>query len=305
MKTQWLETLAAIRRHGSFSQVARDQGVSPMAISKQMNALEESLGEAVLERSTRSLTLTEFGQSLLTHSHGLLEEKRALLDWCATRHQEPSGTLRVMANEGEMIRELVVPHLAEFLAMYPKIQVELSVHPEPFVIESDTADVFWGVSDYLGRRSPGLKQRRLCELDYGIYAAPDYLAKFGEPTSPSELEHHQIIGYTHNHPSNLLVINHGDGHSGDTVPTLQLPTSVKSTTGLLSLAEQGLGLINLAAIVDDVKKSISDGRLVPVLKPYWVTLPLYVYFHQVKAPQPKVKAFVDFFWERAQSVLDG
>ena len=105
-----------------------------------------------------------------------------------------------------------------------------------------------------------------------------------------------MIGYLHQQPSNILIINKS-AHSEQTEMQYELvDTSINTVSGHSLLAAQGLGLINALVDNPDIKTYLSKQQLVPVLQDYWyASAEVYIYYQQVKIQQPKVRAFIDFF----------
>ncbi len=295
IKTEWIRSFAQVVELGSFSAVAIEQNVSPMAISKQIRNLEKQVEEALFNRSGKNLQLTEAGHLLLERSQLLRQEHAALSDWLFERHKEPTGLLRVIAHEDDVINLTITPWISEFLNLYPKIQLDISVKPSLVDIEKDVADVYWGLGYYLVRFSPGIKRKRLVSSKYGVYASPEYIAKYGTPKGPDDLSDHFLVGYAYDKPSNMLIINPTLNYEGE-MDSLHMNTRVVSTVGNIEMAIQGLGIINASDIVPHVKSAVNSGKLVPILETYWYSpIHVYAYYHQVRSEQPKVRAFLDFF----------
>lgn len=298
-KIDWLRSFVAVADQGSFTLAARQLELSTMALSKHLSQLEAELDEPLLKRSTRSLQLTEFGQAFLARAEHLLREQDALAEWVQSRHSEPSGVLRVMGVE-MALRTTVLPWVAEFRQRYPRIELEIDIANELIDPNRQTFDLVWGTGRYLGDRYPGLIRRRLLNADYGVFASPNYLARFGTPQHPRELDRHQLIGQLHDEPNNFLVIRDA-GAGTDLLPVCYMTAPVKASLGHLQLCVSGLGLINASANLPEVQAAVADGRLVPVLRDYWFeAMDLYFYTHQVRQRQAKVDAFIDFFWPKAE-----
>ncbi len=300
LKVEWLRTLQDVSQQGSFSAVALKRGVSAMAISKHIAGLEQQVGEALLNRSTRHITLTEAGQSLLEKSQILLEEHGAIEAWLAERHGEPAGNLTVIIAEEHILRMTVTPWVGEFLQRYPKVKLTIHLMTDFNQLQSVKADVYWGLSKYLGDVMPGLKRKSLIETAFGIYGSHEYFAQHGVPQTPTDLANHYVIGNTHNTPQNSLVVRGGKDFNDGFLEGVFLPTYVVTDANGEEYAAQGLGLINGATAMVDHTRSPWD-RLIPVLQDYWVGgVQAYAYYHQTKIEQPKVRAFIDFFFAKCE-----
>lgn len=300
-KIETLLAFAQVAKHGGFTAAAKAQGQTAMAFSKQVSGLEQRLGNALFERTTRTLRLTEFGVQFLQRVKPLLAEHQALDGWVEGLNGRIAGSLTVLAQGELTYQETVFPFLAEFCALYPELDIKLDVSEKVIDIDVDKYDVYWGVADYLGERHPGLKRRLMWQAPYGIFASPDYLAKFGVPQTPADLSAHKCIGFVQSSVQGALVVHSELVNSKletqieDDVPYVVMDTSVQAAVGHTQLAINGLGLINAMSDNSDIRKALADGTLVSVLEPYWYQNVVgYIYYQQVKYEQPKVRAFIDF-----------
>lgn len=301
LKTDWLESFNAVALAGSFTAAARERQLSTMALSKHIAALESALGEALFERTTRRVRLTEFGGDFLARAGQVLREQENLADWVASRRAEPSGCIRVVGME-QPLQATIIPFLAEFRRAYPGIEVEVDAVNELLDPHRHLFDVAWGVGQYLGDRFPGLVRRRLMRVVNGIFASPDYLARFGTPHHPDDLSAHRVLPQLHDEPNDFLIVSGGAVDDGG-FPHTRMQAPVRTSTGHLELCLQGLGLINAAPDLPVIRRSVASGRLIPVLEAYWYdALDNYYYIHQVRQRQPKVEAFTNFFVARAQGI---
>lgn len=180
-------------RAGSFSAAARDRAVTPSAIVRQINTLEQELGVPLLIRSTRSLTMTDAGQSLF-------ERAKRLLDDLADTHAEVSafhglvtGTLRV-ACFPTFGKRYVLPVLAELQAGYPSLKVELDLNEklgDPVLERLDAVIRMGGVPDST------LIATKLAPLNRVLAASPAYLGRAGVPGNVAELAAHRLLDKLH------------------------------------------------------------------------------------------------------------
>jgi LysR family transcriptional activator of dmlA len=295
-KTETLVAFILVAKHSSFTVAANVQGQTPMAMSKQVSKLENRLGTGLFERSTRKIRLTQFGKEFLIKAQNILDQHDSLSHWLESRQGKFAGTLKVISQSVQTYDETVFPWVAEFHQLYPDIELVFEVQENVIDINSDPYDIYWGVADYLGVKHPGLKRRSLWKAQLGIFAAPDYLKKFGTPTTPDELENHRMIGHPHQQPSNVLVVNKTANSTQKEMEVVLLQAPVKSVTGQSKFAVEGIGIINALADNHDIKAYLKSRQLVPVLEQYWhSSVEIYIYYQQVKLEQPNVRAFIDFF----------
>ena len=304
IKTETLQAFVNVAKLQSFTKAAQVQMQTPMALSKQISLLEKRLGKALFIRTTRKVSLTEFGESFYKKALNLLNEHLALEQWLKEEESEVTGHLRVCAQNGEMYEETIYPWLTEFCNRYPKMTMSFDVKEGQIDIQRHDFDVYWGVSNYLGEQFSGLKCRRLWKSAYGIFASPSYLEQFGSPTSISQLQQHQVIGYLHNQPNNIIVYR-DPSRSDKPFEFVTLPSKIQTVTNLTELAIKGFGIINAATDQRDIKLALEQGTLVPILSDYWSEMAeIYVYYHQTREQQLKVRAFIDFFIEKRNQWLD-
>ncbi|MCL1051857.1 LysR family transcriptional regulator [Shewanella abyssi] len=295
-KTETLVAFILVAKHRSFTLAANAQRQTPMAMSKQVSQLEKRLGAPLFERSTRKIRLTQFGGEFLLRAQKIIEQHDSLSHWLESRQGKFTGILKLISQDVQTYDETIFPWLAEFHRLYPDIELIIDVKENIIDVDEDLHDIYWGVSDYLGIKHPNLKRRSIWQAQLGIFAAPDYLARFGTPNTPDELKKHQMISHPHQQPSNALVVNKSANSVQTEMEYVLLDAPIKTVSGHSKLAVQGIGLINALVDNHDIKTYVANQELVPVLQEYWYSsVELYLYYHQVKLEQPKVRAFIDFF----------
>ena len=184
-----LQLFVRVAECGSFSKAARAAGIGQPAVSKRIAALEARLGAQLLRRTSRGLSLTEAGQGLYESAVRLLGELDAAEARVGRGQASPAGRLRV-AMSPAFGRMYVVPRLAEFLARFPGITVELDISERYVDLVEDGIDV----AIRIGRLpDSSLIARRIGSMEAATVAAPRYLERFGEPATPAELERHAAV----------------------------------------------------------------------------------------------------------------
>ncbi len=267
-----LAVFAAIARHRSFSKAALELGVSASALSHSLKGLEARLGVRLLNRSTRAVVPTEAGQRLLKQLLPTLNTLEEALSELARNSDEPVGRLKLCAPRGA-IDSLLAPVLIDYLARYPRMQVEV-VEQElmPRLIEDGyDAALFYG--DLLPKEMIGIPlgppQR------YLVVGSPAYLAEHGTPEHPSELSRHACIGYRltpHHHYRWAFA---ADGTMLEIEVTGPLTTSTPAL--YLGAAEAGLGLAY--CLEEEVSQKVAEGKLLTVLEPWCPTFAGFYLFY--------------------------
>ena len=173
---------------GSLSRAAEHGGLPKATVSRRLAQLEERLGERLLTRSTRRLTLTEFGERMLDHAHRLLEEMEAAAAFAQHRQGTPRGLLRV-SMPPDFVELDLAPLLLEFCGRYPEVRVELDLSPRRVDLLAERFDIALRVANRLPDDAT-LIARQLCAFRNGLYASPAYLARYGRPAHPDDLAGH-------------------------------------------------------------------------------------------------------------------
>lgn len=186
---------AHVMESGSFARAAEQVGLPKSTLSRRISALETRLGERLLTRSTRRLTITEFGERILDHARRLQEETAAAAAIAQYRQATPRGVLRVSMPPD--FREFdLTPLLLDYAARYPEVRVELDLSPRRVDLQAERFDLAIRAAARLPDDAT-LVARQLCEMPNGLYTSPAYLKRYGEPASPPDLLHHvalQLIG---------------------------------------------------------------------------------------------------------------
>jgi DNA-binding transcriptional LysR family regulator len=181
---------ARIVESGSFSKAAQRVDLPKSTVSRRIALLEARLGERLLQRTTRKLMLTEFGESLLEHARKVVEEVEAASALVQHRQQAPSGKLRVsmpsdFANLG------LTRVMTEFMARYPAITLELDLSPRRVDLVAENFDIAIRMGDLPDDST--LAARRVALEKVGLYASPSYIAQRGLPEHPDDLQHHDLL----------------------------------------------------------------------------------------------------------------
>jgi DNA-binding transcriptional LysR family regulator len=187
-----LELFVRVVDTGSFSAVARDQGIGQPAVSKAVVQLETWLGVSLLLRSTRSVVPTEAGRIFYERARRMMEEAEEAVLAARGSGCGLSGKLRVSTSVC-FGRLHVIPHLSMFLAEHPDLEVEL-------VLDDRQVDLVNEGIDVALRMGPmpdsNMVARRIADGRRVVVATPDYLQRHGTPKSPAELAGHQAILYS-------------------------------------------------------------------------------------------------------------
>ncbi|MEY8120302.1 LysR family transcriptional regulator [Falsihalocynthiibacter sp. BN13B15] len=281
-----MEVFAAINDSGSFVQAADRLRMSPPAITRTMNALEERLGVQLLTRSTRQLTLTDAGTRFLIATRQLLSEIEAAEKMAVGEAGVAQGHLTVSASM-TFSRMIAAPVVRAFLASHPRLSVSLIAVDRVTNLVEEGIDVAIRIGDL---PDSSLMAKRLGMVRRCFVASPEYLNRRGTPSDPSDLKLHSIIGFTGIMSSHDWHYKHGKtrGHV-HLSPRLEVNDAA---TGLAA-AEAGEGIIMALSYM--VAEQLRSGQLVPLLIEFMPPAePIHLVYPQSKIVAPKVRAFLDF-----------
>ncbi len=288
-----LDAFAAVARERSFRTAAKKRGVSASALSEALRRLEARLGVRLLNRTTRSVTVTEAGRRLIDRLAPALGEIVGALDQVASERDNPAGTLRL--NVPTIVAREILPSIVgPFLKAHPAIALEVTA-------EDGFIDVLAAGFD------AGVRYEERLEKDmiaipigprvqrYVTAAAPAYLARHGVPQHPRDILEHATL--RHRFQNGIaLAWEFGEGEAAITVapPATVLANAIDLE---ISAAVDGLGIIR--TFEEFLMPEINAGRLVAILEDWVTSFPgPYLYYAGRRHMPAPLRAFVDFLKAR-------
>jgi DNA-binding transcriptional LysR family regulator len=278
----------AVEQH-SFAGAARVAGLSPSAIGKAISRLESRLGVRLLNRTTRSVSLTEEGAVLFERYRSILDEVRDAETIVLNSRSVPSGRLRVSLPH-IVGHHLLMPLLPQFLRAYPGIELDLEFEDRVVDIVAEGFDVVVRSGEL---NDAGLIARQIGKQHFVVCGSPDYLARQGYPESPGDLVRHACIRFKHLSSGQLA-----QWAFAEPFDRMHVPRSLvfNNTDAGLRAARDSLGLAHLPVYV--AQPYLDDGSLVAVLTTYMVPLgSLALVWPSNRQLSPKIRVFVDFVVE--------
>ena len=257
---------ARIADAGSLTRAAGRLRMPKSTVSRRLAALEAQLGERLLLRTTRRLTVTDFGLRVLEHARQVVAEVDATTDFVQHRQAQPSGRLRVSL-PGDFATVVMGSLLADFVARYPAVALEIDVSPRRVDLIGENFDVAIRMGDLPDDAT--LSARRLALFSGSLYAAPRYLARRGIPSEPEALMEHDALRLLLRTGEPMTWVLSRDDQRWEGIPPGR--ATANSPELLIRLARLGAGI----AIVSDhfAEPYIRSGELVPVL-PDWSLPPV-------------------------------
>lgn len=282
-----LKAFQSVARLRSFRAAAGELGVSPSALSHALSGLESRLGVRLLNRTTRSVSLTEAGERLLTRLAPAIAELQHALEEVNAFRDTPLGSLRI--NAPRPACELVLaPLLERFLKLHPAMRVEL-VADDAFVdivAEGFDAGVRFGESLQQDMVAVPLGPRQR----FIVVASPGYLTAHGQPATPRDLPQHRCIRIRF--PSGAFYRWEFERAGERLEIEVDGPLAVSEMPLMTRAAEAGLGLAYVYA--DYAAQAIATGRLQQVLADWTPDIPgFYLYYPSRKQLPAGLKAFVE------------
>ncbi|MFK8770699.1 MULTISPECIES: LysR family transcriptional regulator [Aeromonas] len=273
---------------GTFRAAADDLRLSQAAVSKNINELEAFLGIALINRTTRRLSVTESGMAYYRQICAVLDSLEAADQSIMAASFTPRGRLRIgMPMSYGLIR--LNPLVCEFQRRYPEIGIEVILSDAYMDLVDQGLDVVIRGAGTL--EDSTLRAKPLCEVQRVLCAAPDYLKEAGQPAHPADLKGHNCLRYSLSSSPNKWFFT----RDAESVAVELPPASFCANNGiaLKQAAVQGLGVI----LVPDefVSNDLSDGTLVRLL-PDWQPDPhaLFAVYPFHKEQSPKVRLFIEF-----------
>ena len=285
--------------HGSFIGAAKSLRLPKTTVSRKVQELEARLGAQLLHRTTRKLGLTEAGNVYYEHSQRIARDLNEAESAVSQLQAGPRGWLRFTAPYSMGI-DKIAPLLGEFHARHPEVRVEMLLSNEPL-------DLIGGEIDVALRLGPlsdsTFVARKLGSLRTQVFASSAYVARYGEPLHPDELQYHRTLALAKHRQGNggyAWPLDDGSGAQTFPINPILVANDPAALKGALLCGE---GVIVGADVM--VKSAVEQGVVKRVLAG-WTggDYELNAVFPRGHGQSPKVRAFVDFLLERLNLEID-
>ncbi|WP_283788212.1 LysR substrate-binding domain-containing protein [Bermanella sp. WJH001] len=274
---------------GSFTGAAKNLGLPKSTVSRKITQLEERLGVRLLQRTTRTLSLTDTGSAYYNQCSRIIGDVEEANIAVTEMQSKPKGLLRITAPMlfgAEVLSDLV----SEFLQKNPEIQLDIVLTDQPLDLIQEGIDVAFRVG-HLADSS--LIARSLGSVQTVTCASPAYIEKHGSPSHPKELYEHTTLGWS---ARNTWEYDTPEAVSVDLKPKVQ----VNDALSMRKMALNGLGVSRLPAFL--CAEDIKAGRLIPLLCDWSNTsTPIHALYPSNRHLSVKVRSFVDFIVEELRS----
>ncbi|WP_454761679.1 LysR family transcriptional regulator [Caulobacter segnis] len=283
-----LATFVAVAEARSFRAASDQLGVTRSAVSQAIRKLEGELGVALLQRTTRSVSLTEAGERLLASAAPALAEMRSAAAAVSDRDSRPAGLLRLVVSSIAE-RFIAGPLLASFRDAHPDVRLDVFVSDTPFDIVAQGYDAGVRLGEVIEQDMVAVPvsapQRQM------VVAAPAYLERFGAPAHPRDLADHRCIGWR---PAPGVAPYRWEFAEGGREFDVAVDPEVTTNDMwlMIRMACAGAGLT--FGMADTFRPWIERGELTPVLEDFSPTFPgFFLYFPSRRNLAPKLRALID------------
>lgn len=290
-----MSVFVAVVAAGSFSGAARQLRMPIPTVSRKVAELEAQLGARLLTRSTRKLALTEAGNDYLAACKRILEDVAAAERGASGEHQAPRGELAITAPI-VLGRLHVLPLVADFLALYPQINVQLRLADRSLQLLDEHLDLAVRVGELPDSALVAVRIGLLREV---VCASPKYLRQHGTPRNPQDLAGHDCVSFAA--PGGLTRWTFGGGREQHVVqPRVRL--AVNTAEAAVDAAIAGVGLTRVLSY--QAAGALKAGALTLVLRKHEsAPIPVSLVYNRQPLLPAKLRAFLDFAAPRLKSRL--
>lgn len=298
MNLDHLQLFAKVVQSGSFTGAADALDTQKSYVSRVVAQLEAELGVKLLERTTRSIALTEVGREVYERAVGILGAVDDTRRVAQHAQGEPRGQLRLTCGV-EFGLLAVGGWIDEYLARYPEVGVEAEYTSRVVDLVHEGFDLAVRIGELQESR---LVARRLGELEYGLFATPDYLRRNGLPAEPAELREHALIMFSPGGRRAGWELSLGPGRELQRING-QARLRVNNSFAVRDAVLRGLGIGQLPLLV--AAQPEIAAQIVRVL-PDWgrPPVPAHAVYPSNRYLAPKVRAFIDLALQRLPQAAD-
>jgi len=278
----------------SFSRAAEALGVTPSALSQMVRGFEERVGIRLFNRTTRSVALTEAGETLFRRVRPLVSELGEAIGQVRRSRERPAGTVRIHTFRSAAAT-YIEPILPSFARTYPDVVLDLTVDDEVVEIVAGGFDAAIRIGEVIERDL--IAVRLGPEMRQIAVASPGYLAAHGRPAHPRDLMRHRCVRWRWpGHATPYAWEFYEDGRWFSVAVDGPLIVDDKEMALRAALQGIGIGFAVEQAVADD----IAAGRLVPLLEEWCAPFPgLFLCYPQQRQMAPALRAFIDAVRENA------
>jgi DNA-binding transcriptional LysR family regulator len=288
----YLPSFIKVVELSSFSKAAQQLGMTKSAVSKQVQALEDSLKVRLLNRTTRTVRLTDEGELLYQQARQIVDAANEAERQVKNLNEQPSGSLKINAPQSFGMLHLA-PALADFAKQYPEIQLEVDFTDKFINVLEEGVDVTIRIASLT---DSSLIARKLARCQIVFVASQAYLDAYGTPKHPDDLINHRFLEYSYIDRPREIRYRGPEGETG--VTTINSVMRANNAFILRDAAIKGvaMGIFPTFIISDAIKR----GEVVQLMKEYIIEPErnIYALFPHNRHMSVKVRLFIDFISQR-------
>jgi len=261
-------------------------GQTPSAISRKISQLEALLNVQLFIRTTRQIRLTNEGRVITEKAQQALSVINDIQDNAALSSTKPQGKLKIDAPT-PFLEQCIIPYLDDFMAKYPKVEIELASFDKQVDLIEKQIDVAFRIGHM---KDSTLHYRPIGHSQLRILASPNYINQHGAPITASELQHHKCIGF-----SQPIILNNWPLKDGnESLLAIKPHLSMSSGSLIRQAALRGMGVVCLADFM--TKQDLAEGHLIQILSEWTIETyqPINAVFYKPYQNSLKLKCFIDY-----------
>ena len=277
-----LATFAIVAEEQSFTRAAARLGMSQSAISHSMRGLEKRLGLQLLARTTRSVSPTAAGTTLLRNLNPALQRIELSLAEVRKQKESPAGRIRLIIPRTATYMVLL-PKLAQFARAYPEIVLEVTSSNDPVDLVAQQYDAGVQIGEFIQRDMIAVRVSK--DMRLAVVGSPEYFKSHKLPRTPRDLKDHACIGFRFS-----TAIYRWEFEKGRKALTVnpQGPATFDDPDLVIQAVLNGVGIGT--AMEEPLAQMIADGRLIQVLKDWCPMFPGYFLYYPSRRNQPAALA---------------
>jgi len=275
---------------GGISRAANQLGIAKSAVSRRLVDLETRLGVRLLNRTTRTSSLTEIGQNYYNHAITIVADVAELNAVTGDANTLLKGTINIAVPLSFGLRHLS-PAINDFLKLHPELTVNINFSDRVIDLVEEGLDLAFRIASL---KDSSLIARKISPIKIVLCASPEYLKKYGTPKTAKDLNKHKLLHYNITQSSSWkLTDKKGGTHN------ISINAKVLANNGdfLKDMAIAGHGIVSSPTFI--AWEAISNGELVPILTDYTLPQPnAYAVYPQTRYLSQRTRVLIDFLVER-------
>ncbi len=281
-----LRCFVAVVEAGSASKAAQSMDVAVSAVSRRLKELEKQLNSQLIQRTTRTMHLTEQGERFYKHSRQILDALESAKEDVTKQAKSLSGKIKIACPVSFGVAH-VVPAIANFKLAHPDIEFELDMNDKRLDLVESGLDMAIRIGSL---QDSTYKARKLTHFQHVVCASPDLIAKYGLPSKPTDLANFPALCYGNLHAPEVWEFRCSNGSRGNV--RVNSTMQISNGDALRECAIAGLGIICEPSFI--VNNAITKKLLVPILTDFsWYGMDIYAIYPGTQFVSTRVRKLID------------